>query len=83
MASPNENGSPEPDHWHRYECLPPPFRRAVRNANRNFKVGWIETLIARFGPKKALELVQRRFAEEVKRSAIEAYGPDHPQAGRR
>lgn len=79
----NERGSTEERHFDRFDRLPPPFRRAIRTASRNWKVGWVEAAIKTMGHEKALTFVRGRLVGQLRRDALDTYGPDHPQAGAR
>lgn len=69
MSANNQNGSPEANHYARYEALPPAFRKLLRHCSHDMQVGWIE----------ALTLARRHLAEMRRQTIIQHYGASHPQ----
>lgn len=80
MGANQTRGSREADHYALFDAMPLAWRRLVREADENYKVGWINDLRRRFGDEKAWTMVRRRFADERIKLVLEFYGRTHPQA---
>lgn len=78
----NERGSAEVDHWSIYERLPDPVRRLFMYDGHNWKCGWAEGLVERFGEVRAFELIRRKFATQRLVTILKYYGRQHPQVRR-
>lgn len=54
-----------------YDNLMPHYRKMMRNAAFNLNL---------INPTSSCEQLQKKLSEIVKNSALDTYGPDHPQA---
>lgn len=69
-----------PSSWHEFDNFPPIVREVLRESPYDYSTGEIARSIQLYGVKTTVGWLVRGNVENIRNSALQTYGPDHPQA---